>query len=126
MGKLWTNFKKGDIVAIAAVVVLAAVVFFAFVPREKASAPMAEIYLNGELVKTVSLSANQEFTLSGDYTNTISIRDQKIAITRADCPGEDCVSSGWQHSAGRSIVCLPNGLEIRIISANSGVDFAVG
>lgn len=120
------RFSKGDIAAIALVALLAAVVFVLFLPKKDASAAYAEIYQDGKLVKTVSLSQDQEFTVTGKYTNTVTVCDGKIAVTQSDCPGADCVSCGWMDSAGRSIVCLPNGLEIRVVAGGDGVDFVVG
>jgi len=46
-------------------------------------------------------------------------------IAESTCPGNDCVHSGKIHSAGRSIVCLPNRVEIRI-TGESDVDYVVG
>lgn len=109
----------------AAIVVLALLVFLCFLP-DGDTAAVAQIYQNGERVKTVSLAQSQEFILTGAYSNTVIVRDGKIAVTASDCPGEDCVHSGWIGSAGRSIVCLPNGVEIRIVANNSDVDFVVG
>ena len=64
--------------------------------------------------------------ITGTYSNTITVEEGKIAITASDCPGEDCVHSGAIHTSGRSIVCLPNGVEVRVVSAQSDVDFVVG
>ena len=120
------QFQKWDVFAIAIVVVIAAIILFLFLPNGESSAAYAEIYQDGKLVKTVSLSVDQEFSITGKYTNTITICDGKIAVTQSDCPGEDCVSCGFADSAGRSIVCLPNGLEIRVIAGENDVDFVVG
>lgn len=120
------RFQKADIAAIAAVVVLAILVFLCFLPGSRANAGYAEIYMDGKLVRTVSLDTPQEFTLTGSYTNTVTVQDGKIAVTASTCPGEDCVGCGWVSTSGRSIVCLPNGIEIRIISQSDGVDLVVG
>ena len=84
------------------------------------------MYLNGQRVETLILSKDQVFTITGQYSNTITVKDGRIAITASDCPGSDCVHSGWVSSSGRSIVCLPNGLEIRVIAQSGDVDFIVG
>ena len=105
---------------------LAAILFCAYLPERTEKALKAEIYLNGQLVKTVSLARTQQFVLEGDYCNTVSVQDGRIAITASDCPGEDCVHSGWIGSGGRSIVCLPNRVEIRIVAEHTDVDFVVG
>ncbi len=120
------RFQKGDMIAIAAVVVLAAIIFAFFLPDSTASGTRAEIYLNGKLVRTVSLNTPQQFTLSGSYQNTITVSEGKIAVTQSNCPGKDCINCGWADSPGKLIVCLPNGLEIRIIADNNDVDFVVG
>ena len=120
------RFQKWDIAVIAAILVMALAVFAAFLPREDAPAAYAEIYQDGKLLKTVMLSEDQEFTVTGRYTITVTVCDGKIAVTHSDCPGGDCVSCGWLDGAGRSIVCLPNALEIRVLAGSGDVDFVVG
>ena len=120
------RFQKGDILAVAVPLVLAVVLFCAFLPGKAQEALKAEIYLDGRLVKTVSLREEQSFVLEGDWRNTVSVKDGRICVSHSDCPGEDCVHSGWIGSAGRSIVCLPNRMEIRIPGDRGDVDFIVG
>ncbi len=120
------RFQKWDLVAIVAVALLAVGVFCLFLPRSDSGAACAEIYLDGRLLRTVSLAEDQTFSVTGDYNNEITVRDGKIAVTASGCPGADCVHSGWIGGAGRSIVCLPNGLEIRVVSGRDDVDFVVG
>lgn len=119
-------FQKGDIFAIVAVILLAILMFVLFLPGESRGAVCAEIYRDGELLQTVPLDQDQEFVLTGTYNNTVTVRDGQIAVTESDCPGTDCVSCGWIGSSGRSIVCLPNGIEIRVVSESGDVDFVVG
>ena len=129
-GKEWgivkLRFRKTDILAILAVALLAGVVFALFLPGQEGSAARAEIYQDGRLIRSVSLSEDQTFTVDGRYHNTVTVRDGRIAITASDCPGEDCVGCGWRSEAGRSIVCLPNGVEIRIVTEEQDVDIVVG
>ena len=98
----------------------------AFLPRGEQEAVSAQIYRGGQLLMTVSLDKPQQFPVEGDYCNVITVEDGKISITDSDCPGQDCVHSGAIHSPGRSLVCLPNALEIRVVSGQSDVDFVVG
>lgn len=72
-------------------------------------AAYAEIYSNGELVKTVSLAIDQEFTV--EEKNTVTVKNGKIAVTWADCPDHYCIDRGF-CSGGADIVCLPNRLVI--------------
>ena len=126
MNGMRLRFQKGDVTVIAGIVLLALLVFFAFLPPKDAPAAYAEIYQEGKLLKTVLLSQDQEFTVTGKYTNTVTVCNGKIAVTHSDCPGGDCVSCGWADGVGRSIVCLPNALEIRVMAGSGDVDFVVG
>ena len=120
------RFRKGDFFAVALVVILAAAVAVCYLPKGQTGTASAEIYQNGELVRTVSLDTDLSFALTGKYTNTVTVENGSIAITASDCPGEDCVHSGAIHTSGRSIVCLPNEVEVRVVNARSDVDFVVG
>lgn len=119
------HFRKGDWIAVALVVALAVIVLLCFLPRNQ-SAAYAQVYLNGELIKTLPLDQDQTFTVRDTYYNEITVKDGAVCVTAADCPGEDCVHSGSIRTDGRVIVCLPNGLEIRVVSDVSDVDFVVG
>lgn len=120
------GFKLGDLLAIGAVLALAVLCLLAFLPKGGGDDVSAQIYRNGQLIMTVALEQSREFPVEGDYCNVVTVRDGQIAITDSDCPGQDCVHSGAIHSPGRSLVCLPNALEIRVISGQSDVDFVVG
>ena len=119
------KFCKADILAIAlvaALAILVSIIFWTSVGSEEGS--MVMIYQEGKLVQELSLEKDTEVVIEGDYENVVTVKDGKAGITKSDCPGTDCVHSGWIHEAGRSIVCLPNRVELRIEGA-SEVDFVV-
>ena len=97
---------------------------FLLTPGEAAAS--AEIYSDGVLIRTVSLSQDQEFTVTAPNggSNTVTVKDGKIAVTQADCPDHYCMHRGFCDS-GSPIVCLPNGLVIQF-TGEQDVDFAVG
>ena len=120
------KFGKWDAFALAAVVLLAALVLVLWLPKAASSGQYAEIYQQGKLLNTLPLSRDQEFTVTGNYTATVTVKNGAIAVTASDCPGGDCLRCGWIQGAGRSIVCLPGGLEIRVVGEPADVDFIVG
>ena len=120
------RFRKGDLLAVVIVVVLAVFVALSFLPSGDSEGVQAQIYQNGELIETLSLNEATSLEITGKYSNVITVADGAIAITASDCPGEDCVHSGAIRTSGRSIVCLPNGVEVRVVNAASDVDFVVG
>lgn len=79
----------------------------------------AHIYQDGQLIKTIDLSAvseSSQFTLEtadGGY-NTIEIRRGEIAVTAASCPDHVCMRQGFIHNSLLPITCLPNRLVIEL------------
>jgi hypothetical protein len=120
------QFQKGDYFAIGTVILLAVSTLLFFLPGRNETAVAVEIYHDGVLVKTLSLTADETYVLSGDYTNVISVSKGRVSITSSDCPVMDCVHSGAISASGRSLVCLPNGVEVRIVGKQNDVDFVVG
>ena len=103
----------------AALVAIAGIAAFILLRSADISDPAAEIYLDGKLHKTVTLSQNAEFTVSSEYgSNTIRVSDGTIAVVGADCPDKVCIASGAISGGMVPIICLPHRLEIRIISAS--------
>lgn len=112
--------RKGDLLAVTLIMVLTFALSLVLWTRAQAAPyTSVEIYQNGEKIQEVSLNTDQTFSLTGGYTNTVTVRDGKIAITHSTCPGADCVHSGWAHRAGQAIVCLPNKTEIRLIGVKT-------
>lgn len=123
--KFCLTFGKGDAVTAICIVLLAifiGVLFRLEIGKEQGNTVV--IYQDGEKIQELSLKENNEIVLSNNYTNRVEIKEGKVSITKSDCPGEDCVHSGWISEPGRSIVCLPNRVEIRI-EGNAEVDFIV-
>ena len=120
------RFRRGDWIAIGLVAVLALAVLLCFIPRSQEPAGYAQIYLDGELYKTVSLNEDTTFVIEDQYTSEITVVNGSISFSASNCPGQDCVHSGSIHTTGRSLVCLPNRVEIRVVAGQTDVDFVVG
>lgn len=85
---------------------------------------LAHIYLQGELLTTIDLSAVTEpYTLTVETpdggSNTVGVKPGAIAVIDADCPDKLCTLTGYTDSALLPIICLPHGLIIRL-EAESG------
>ncbi|MBE5791998.1 MAG: NusG domain II-containing protein [Clostridiales bacterium] len=118
------SFRRGDLVSVGLILILIVLCAALFFPRGENAASEVQVYLDGKLVYAYPLYEDRTITLTGVYTNEIEIKDASVRILKSDCPGEDCVHTGWISSAGRSIVCLPNRAEIRI-TGQPDVDFVV-
>ena len=121
------RFCIGDVLVIGFVVMLAiliGVVFWIKTGTEEGN--LVVVYREGEKIQELSLDQNTEIIIENSYTNKLVVKDKKVAIVESDCPGMDCVHSGWISGKGRSLVCLPNRVEIRIEGeVDSEVDFIV-
>ena len=98
--------------------------FYFFSPGEAST--HAEIARQGQVVKTVDLRIDQEFTVdseNGGY-NTVTVKDGKIAVTQASCPDHYCMKRGFCNS-GTEIVCLPNRMTIRFLGVQE-IDAVIG
>ncbi len=91
-----------------------------------AAAGQAQITSGGIVIATVSLDQDQEFTVPAPKggSNTVTVKDGRIAVTAASCPDHYCMKRGFGDS-GAQIVCLPNGLVISFLG-ESEIDGAVG
>lgn len=121
-------FRKGDLFALSAVVLLAMVIAAVFLfPGAQSQTVTVEIWQNGRLIEALPLSENKTVTVGGDYQNTVVIRDGAVWVEESTCPGGDCVRSGKISASGRTLVCLPNRLEVRLVGGVPGdVDMVVG
>lgn len=114
-----SGFKRGDLIAIAGVLLFAGILLAAFfLGSAGVERITVRVYQNGALVRELPLDRDMQFTVSGEYENTVTISAGRVAVTHADCPGEDCVHTGWISRAGSSIVCLPNRVEIRLVGVS--------
>ena len=68
----------------------------------------------GRVVTVLDLSQDQTLTFTNNNggTNTVEIKNGKVAVTQASCPDHICMSMGPKNS-GAPIACLPNGLILR-------------
>ena len=116
---------KTWIILLGAVVVLCTALSV-FLMAGGAPAARAEISSDGNVVQIVDLHVDQEFSVPapGGGSNTITVKDGKIAVTFADCPDQYCVRRGFCDS-GTQIVCLPHRLIIRFLDQQE-IDGMVG
>lgn len=120
------NFQKGDILAVIIVLLITVCIGLAFVPfLGESQDAVVQIWQDGRLMKELPLDENRSIEVAKEYHNVITIKDGKVSVTESNCPGEDCVHSGWIGTVGRSIVCLPNRVEVRIVGSQDDVDFVV-
>ncbi|RCX13572.1 hypothetical protein DFP94_12019 [Fontibacillus phaseoli] len=122
--------KRGDILLIGLIVVIAAVFL---VPRwldgessEKYhNGPrIAKITVDGKPFRTVELTGEEqtiEIKTEFGY-NLLKVHDYGIEMIDADCPDKVCLTFGFIERNGGTIVCLPHKLLVEIEGASGEGD----
>lgn len=78
----------------------------------------AVVRVDGKPVKQVDLSVDQSFYIG---SVRIEVKDGAVAFIESDCPGKECIKSGWLRVPGSSAACLPNRVSVTV-TGESGVD----
>jgi len=125
-------FKKTDVMVILALLVISGGAFAFNIFSSQDDEAKAEIYLESELVQTVSLSEDKDtvFSIEGKPAVVFHLyEDGSIAFVESDCPDKVCIRSGRLHMVGQSAACLPNGMILKIVpvdsSGYSGIDVVI-
>ncbi len=119
--------KKCGIYVLAAAGLLACAVIL---KHCRTSKTVAEIAVDGEIVKTVDLAkvtSPYEFKVETEQGyNIILIAPNKISVTESDCPDKICVNQGKIGAGDLPIVCLPHKLTITMNDNSDKIDAVSG
>ncbi len=113
-------------IILLSLMLLGCVLLSVFFLRPGESARFAEVLSDGRVVKTLDLNIDQSLVVTAPNggSNTITVKNGKIAVTEATCPDHYCMARGY-CSSGAQIVCLPNRLVIRFLGEQE-VDISLG
>lgn len=110
------SIRKQDMV-LACALVLIALLFWG---RQHFSSTdhgaKAQISVDGQVIETLLLNKDQEFTVTGadGGSNHLIVQDGYIWCSEASCPDKVCIRQGKKNTEGDTIVCLPNKMIITI------------
>lgn len=105
------------------ILALAGLIFAMVLFSTRSQGAMVVVTVDGEEVYRQSLLTDTTKTLLGfdGGSNTITIRDGKVAVTEADCQDGLCMSTGYISTSDQSIICLPHKLVVSIEGATDRV-----
>jgi hypothetical protein len=124
--------KKYDIIIILFILLISFFSYLIYQNQDSINSPRAEIYHYSELVETVALDqgVNKVFSVKGKENVKFHLfEDGSICFEESDCPDKLCIKTGKISKPGQFAACLPNGLLLKIVSAdynNRDVDIIVG
>ncbi len=116
--------KKIDLIIIGALLLSALILYFGFYMYSKNFSEniIAEISVNGELYKTVSLNEDKSFIIDKIPNIKLEIKDKKIRFIESDCPDKICINTNFIGTVGQMAVCLPNKVSVKIVPANENIE----
>jgi hypothetical protein len=118
--KISKYLRKTDIILILVLAFIPCVMMvFNLIPHDESRARL-EISKDGNILGTYSLAEDRVIEI-GDG-NTCRIEGGEVFMSYADCPDQICVNSAHIDAHGGSIVCLPNKVILKIVSAESAAD----
>ena len=110
--------RSGIWIVVFSALALLAVVGLVLSRRTSGPAVIAQISVDGELVREIDLRAvtlPYEFEVETQHGhNTVRVEHGRIAVIAADCPDKICVQRGWAEDGLLPIVCLPHKLVITL------------
>lgn len=109
----------GDAVVIALLAGATGGLFFARTGQGAASG--AEVEVAGRRALDLDLRRDGVFDVAGRLgTTRIEVRDRRLRVLSSPCPRQLCRHEGWVGSAGQLLVCVPNGVVIRLPGRRAG------
>ena len=102
--------KKGDVILIAVLLIVAAI-YFGF----SHNANEASVYYDGDLFTVLPLNKNKTVEVGN---TVIKVEDGKVFFEYSDCPNKICMKSGKLYKAGQTASCVPNGVVIVLSGAD--------
>lgn len=108
----------GDILAVAAVLLLAAGGFIRQATRP-AQGDTATV-VTPDATLSLPLDEETSLTLTGrdGRTLTVEVADGAARVAASDCPDQVCVRTGWLSRPGETAACVPAGILLRIDGEN--------
>jgi hypothetical protein len=104
----------GDKILIGALLILGLVCLFVF-PAKRAPGAYGFIESEGNSVRRVDLSSDQEISVSGPLGATIvEVKDGQIRVKQSPCPHQFCAKMGFKEKDGDVIACIPNRVVVRV------------
>lgn len=107
--------NKSDIKLVVILAVIVTLVFVIInITKEEGS--MAEVYYEDELVLTIDLNVDGEYTVDGELGDVVlEVKDRKIRVKSENSPKNICSKEGFIGDSSRTLICLPNKIIVKIV-----------
>lgn len=109
--------KKGDIVLIFSIVLIAGIIGFFFLLQGKNVGKFVRVMVDGAVYGEYSLYEDREVVLQTEWgENCFEIKNGVVRMYSADCPDKYCVKHAAINTEKDPIVCLPHRVVVEIVT----------
>ena len=118
---------RNDIILIASLLLVAVISLVLVLASRSKKSTLAKVYVQSQLVLTIDLSKKEEksYDVHGLNGNlVVTTKDGKVAITKSNCPHQDCVKTGYVSTSNHPIICAYNATYV-IIEGTADYDVVI-
>lgn len=117
--------KKRDFISISVISIILIISLIIYFATNKKS-NIAHVYLENEQILEISLDKNGIYEVEGKISKLqIEVKDGKIGIIENECYDKTCIKMGFINDSSRTIICVPNGIIIKVDNNSNGVDISI-
>ena len=115
------SIKRNDILLISSLIIISVFLTLIFHGLSQMGETVS-VYVDGAFVCEYPLNTDTTVEIDGynGGSNTMMISGGRVYVIEASCPDHLCIDQGAVDRTGRSIVCLPNRVVIKINSSKQG------
>ena len=113
-------FRAGDAVIIILLPALVAAIYLIKLNfTEKTGADIAEVTFGGQVIGTIPLSAEGEYSYPQLEGMVFTVSEGTVFVSESNCSDRICVKSGRLSRPGEAAVCVPNRAAVTVRSSRS-------
>ncbi|MBN2091277.1 NusG domain II-containing protein [candidate division KSB1 bacterium] len=121
--KIFAILTPGDKILIISLL-LSSFFMCYFLIFNKQTGKMAVIWVNGQEIKRLDLSREQQLELAGAQGEFIvQVKNNAVRMIKSTCPDKLCLQMGAINKPNQVIVCVPNRVIIKIEGGTSSEQF---
>lgn len=119
---------RNDIILIGSLLLVAAIALVVILCTRIKSNLVAKVYVQNNVVEVLDLTKKEEQTYKIKGLNGyvyVHTKYGAVAITKSNCPHQDCVHMGYVRNTNRPIICAYNAVSV-IIEGTTVNDVVIG
>lgn len=119
---------RNDIILIGSLLLVAVIALVVILCTRIKNNLVAKVYVQNKVVEVIDLEKKEEQTFKIKGLNGyvyVHSKYHAVAVTKSDCPHQDCVHMGYVRNTNQPIICAYNAVSV-IIEGTTANDVVIG